>query len=450
MLGRGFLCVNRTLTENSESGLQTDLSDTRQFESSTFEGDFNQVSSDFEVRCIMDKCQDINDIVPYESYHSPPLVSPVIRKVMINPVKSLVASSCQQIDKTDNDMRVIAPNVRKVSPGSTIEIKLQSLEDSVTVLCAVDILKMKSTFFYEYLSAQEEAHEIRNSNEAWRDPIILPEESPYEAAAFLESLHESRSIFKNEWNMSWSRLSVSWAVEDLLNEYAGQIEAHVNYLFDLIDRNHWRKNPKVLNGYRISIFRKSSSPIPTVLCGTIVDQVTNASAYSKVRVLFDTETYSSPSIGKTLSTDSMHISPTTSVVSSRKDLSLINDIAVPVSSDAREQTAVIGDVSEPFWVQRVGEKWQDPDELFLTDMKTKVSESDKQKFWEMVQVLFKQPQISSLAHSRIKTSRDLLDMLKAKEGRVLWTEDAASHLSPEVTAELLGCAYVTDIANKVV
>lgn len=47
---------------------------------------------------------------------------------------------------------------------------------------------------------------IPNSSNWQRDPIILNEYSPFEAAAFLESLHEGRTLFKGEWNMCWARL----------------------------------------------------------------------------------------------------------------------------------------------------------------------------------------------------------------------------------------------------
>jgi hypothetical protein len=91
---------------------------------------------------------------------------------------------------------------------------MQSITDCVSVLCSVDILKMKSTFFYDILSQQEKdaattpnnIHKNTNPTKQWRDPIIMPEASPFEAAAFLESLHEGRALFKGEWNLTWARL----------------------------------------------------------------------------------------------------------------------------------------------------------------------------------------------------------------------------------------------------
>ncbi len=90
---------------------------------------------------------------------------------------------------------------------------MQSITDCVSVLCSVDILKMKSTFFYDILSQQERdaitpgvIHRNSNPTKQWREAIIMPEASPFEAAAFLESLHEGRALFKGEWNLTWARL----------------------------------------------------------------------------------------------------------------------------------------------------------------------------------------------------------------------------------------------------
>lgn len=121
------------------------------------------------------------------------------------------------------ESRIVAPNVSKLSPNSAVEVRLQSATDSVVVLCSVDVLKMRSGFFHNILNEQERqfmSHQgagaltssstnaplSTNGHVLWRETIILDEQCPYEAAAFLESIHEGRAVFRGEWNYCWARL----------------------------------------------------------------------------------------------------------------------------------------------------------------------------------------------------------------------------------------------------
>jgi hypothetical protein len=61
--------------------------------------------------------------------------------------------------------------------------------------------------------------------------------------------------------------SVTWVVEELITEYASQIEDHMNKIASCIQNNHWRTNPSVLAGMRIAVFRKGTGPVPTVITG---------------------------------------------------------------------------------------------------------------------------------------------------------------------------------------
>ena len=97
--------------------------------------------------------------------------------------------------------------------------------------------------------------------------MVVAESLPYEAAAYLESLHEGRALFRGEWNFCWARLSVSWLIDDMILEYAAQIEAQMNKIISCIQSNHWRTSPNILNGMRVAVFRKSSSSIPTIITG---------------------------------------------------------------------------------------------------------------------------------------------------------------------------------------
>lgn len=53
------------------------------------------------------------------------------------------------------ESRIVAPHVSKLAPYSVIEIRLESANQSVAVLCAVDVLKMRSSFFGSILDNQE-------------------------------------------------------------------------------------------------------------------------------------------------------------------------------------------------------------------------------------------------------------------------------------------------------
>jgi hypothetical protein len=79
---------------------------------------------------------------------------------------------------------------------------------------------------------------------------------------------------------------VIWEVEDLIMEYAAQIDAHMQKLAKAIQQYHWRTNPSILAGMRICIFRKGSNPAPTIVNGSILESPGSV-GYSKVRVAFD-------------------------------------------------------------------------------------------------------------------------------------------------------------------
>jgi hypothetical protein len=53
------------------------------------------------------------------------------------------------------ESRIVAPHVSKLAPYSVIEIRLESTNQSVAVLCSVDVLKMRSQFFGSILDNQE-------------------------------------------------------------------------------------------------------------------------------------------------------------------------------------------------------------------------------------------------------------------------------------------------------
>lgn len=105
--------------------------------------------------------------------------------------------------------KITAPNVSKLSSSSIVEVILKSSIEEVSILCSVDVLKMRSLYFQSLLSEQEQS--ITNTSTStsdimWRAPLIILESSPYEAAAFLESIHEGKGFYNESWNLCWARL----------------------------------------------------------------------------------------------------------------------------------------------------------------------------------------------------------------------------------------------------
>jgi hypothetical protein len=65
----------------------------------------------------------------------------------------------------------------------------------------------------------------------------------------------------------YSIISVSWQVQELIIEYASQIEVHLDKLIKCVEKKNWRINPNVLLGARVAVFRKTATSMPTVLTG---------------------------------------------------------------------------------------------------------------------------------------------------------------------------------------
>ena len=107
---------------------------------------------------------------------------------------------------------------------------------------------------------------------------------------------------------------------------------------------------------------------------------------------------------------------------------------------------IVGDVTEPIWVQsaKEGSQWYEPDELFLLESKRFLSSTDKRIFWEMARALIELPEISLACKSGIKSPQDLAITLKRLEYRVLWMKDAPDYLPKEITSELIRAAYLSN------
>lgn len=55
----------------------------------------------------------------------------------------------------------------------------------------------------------------------------------------------------------------------------------------------------------------------------------------------------------------------------------------------QQQQQVIGDITEPFWVQATTEAavWGDPDDLCFSEAKRLVTAADRKTFWEMARAI---------------------------------------------------------------
>ena len=353
-----------------------------------------------------------------------------------------------------NESRIVAPHVGKLAPSSVVEIRLQSLQEVVAVLCSVDVLKMRSGFFGEILDVQEK--EIPLDRSSWREPVTIPEVSPFEAAAFLESLHEGRTLFNEEWNFTWCRLSVHWLVEELVVEFAYQIESHINRLISRVNATSWRTNCDVFAGMSIAVFHKKPSSTPTVLMGTAIESSGGNGSlvpYSRLRVEFDANSSVTASGGGCFtgninsnnnnSVNKKHRETvgtcTSTDYGNHADDSDIMSGAPTILSTANVH---IGDVTEPFWVRKSDvSSWMEPDEMSMVELKKVLTSSDKRLFWEMVRSILDLPVLASKLKCPIKNSKDLYHVMSKPENRILWTSGSCEYLPKDTACALVGDAY---------
>lgn len=352
-----------------------------------------------------------------------------------------------------------------------------------------------------------------SSSLLWRQPIIMIETSPFEAAAFLESLHEGKAFAKGEWNSTWARLSVTWEVEELITEYASEAWRHISRLLQIIANNHWRTNPSILSGNRISVFRKGNGWIPTIVTGVIVEAPANI-GYSKVRVAFeDTRVNQANNLimngihsprpiqsnflnsyhgtGGITPSQSNHSLPHLHTSGSSTPIGIegnnvldsnTNNILNQVGNSINNMSnSLIGDVTEPFWIQPIVSSanmnflqlnspsnnsssnnnssnnnssnsnscygnWIEPDEYFNTiEAKKLINNHDKKLFWEMIKALVELPSLRQawIALGGIPLT-EMANLLKKNEHKVLWLNEATDCLPRELLSDLVKHAYVID------
>ncbi len=349
-------------------------------------------------------------------------------------------------NKNNEELRLIANNVKKLSPPSVVEIRLQAsssvsknasvpIKRKVSILCSVDVLKMYSEFFLQVLIDMDESPDSQINSNGFREPIILPEQDPDEAASFLNMLHTSSlNQDSREWNIAHARLSVHWQIESLIAEYAYQIECHVNRILNTIDMNHWRTNPNVFKGYHIAVFRKGST-VPTVLMGTIIE--------SNAHEIPSPSTYKCHS---SLSTpNSMLASPLNTNSTIRVQLET-SDSPTPMKGNNRN----ICDVRLPFWIKNktVGSVWEEPDDYFMqNNFKNEyVTSVDRKIFWECAQCVIELPHLKQALgpKSRMRSIDDLINILSRPEYKILWMDNHVDVLPKACACALLSKVYIDE------
>ena len=119
---------------------------------------------------------------------------------------------------------IIAQNVNRLPMESIVQVHLKSMSNDTetTVLCSIDVLRMKSVYFQHILEQALTQNRSNTPNDPIKHHSNVPpinqtnpdhtliidvqEEFPFDAAALLESLHDGRTLFKGEWNSCWARL----------------------------------------------------------------------------------------------------------------------------------------------------------------------------------------------------------------------------------------------------
>ena len=92
--------------------------------------------------------------------------------------------------------------------------------------------------------------------------------------------------------------------------------------------------------------------------------------------------------------------------------------------------------------------WTDPDDIFLAESRKSISARDKSIFWEMCQAVMELPKLAEHCEAPIRNSKDLANVMKRQEFRVLWTAEAPDILPKDAATELISTAYVSSAMDK--
>lgn len=92
-----------------------------------------------------------------------------------------------------NSFKIMAPNVGKLSLSSCVEVHIkqndsESHDETIKVLCSVDVLKMRSSVFQDILVLEEKNRNVASQipvHSPWRSPIKIQQDHPHDAASFV-------------------------------------------------------------------------------------------------------------------------------------------------------------------------------------------------------------------------------------------------------------------------
>ena len=270
--------------------------------------------------------------------------------------------------------------------------------------------------------------------------------------------------------------SVRWQVEELLIEFAGQIDRHMDSLAARISASHWRTCPATLIGLRAAVFRKGSSAIPTVVTGVVIAPLATT-GYSKLRIAFDSAmtegamaainppqvSFQSPLLALTSLASLRHrslsaTSTTGSIMGTTASQPIAESAQIGSPRGQTQQSSnsnssssngkqIVADVSEPVWVRvdKEGCVWQEPDDTYATNRQV-VTVTDRRLFWEMSRAVVSLPQLSHFCQGPVRTSATLCAFLLCKEHKVLWYPEVSLDFLPKDDAlDLIKRAYCTPL-----
>jgi hypothetical protein len=137
---------------------------------------------------------------------------------------------------------------------------------------------------------------------------------------------------------------------------------------------------------------------------------------------------------------------------SQVSATISNALGTPSTSAMILNHQIVGDVTEPFWVQSTTNseysQWADPDDLFNSDSKRLITLTDKRIFWEMARALIDLPEISAACKGPVRTVQDVITMLKRLEYRFLWTSEAADIFPHFAASELIRFAFANNTLGQ--
>jgi hypothetical protein len=244
-----------------------------------------------------------------------------------------------------------------------------------------------------------------------------------------------------------------------MDEFAQQMDEHIDTILRLFSDHHWRLNSSILVSARIAALVPAPSLTPRLLLGCITE---GCKTYARVRVRLDND--ASPEVEPppvepvlrgdhdamstplspylNMSSTHLRVKGCWSEVNQTSDGGLL--LMSPVVRLRPQSNHHVHDIGLPFWVQDPQDNsWRDPDEHFLSHCQSLLTPRDKGKFWEMISAITDLRELHGRLRTSLKDSQSLGGLLKRPEYRLLWIPNAINSLSKDVSNELINAAYAT-------